>query len=129
MNDGGTNRKDFLDALARLREGTAEDPKKTGLVVDGVIQRFEFAFEQAWKLLLTMLRHQGFDCNSPRACIKQGFQAGLIADGDGWIRMLDDRDRTSRLYDVKEALKVCLAVRQDHLPLFDALGESSAKET
>ena len=106
MNDPTTVARDYRAALARLREGADEDPARSPLVVDGVIQRFEFTFELAWKLLKAWLWHQGIECRSPRSCIKGAFQQGLIRDGDGWIVMLEDRNRTSHLYDATDAASV-----------------------
>jgi nucleotidyltransferase substrate binding protein (TIGR01987 family) len=47
----------------------------------GLIQFFEMAFEQGWKLLKDYLTEQGFDINSPREAIKQAFQNQLIVNG------------------------------------------------
>jgi nucleotidyltransferase substrate binding protein (TIGR01987 family) len=128
MNEPRISSRDFRAALARLREGLAEDPTKSGLVVDGVIQRFEFTFELAWKLLKAMLWREGIDCRSPRACVKEAFQQGMIHDGEGWIAMLEDRNRTSHLYDEKEALTVYRAVTATYVALFDALEEMVSSE-
>ena len=73
MNERGAVSTEFSRALARLRTGVAEDPEKSDLVYDGVIQRFEFCFELAWKLLKSLLHHQGIESQSPRACINEGY--------------------------------------------------------
>jgi nucleotidyltransferase substrate binding protein (TIGR01987 family) len=67
MNDTPINSRDFGCALARSREGVAEDPASSTLVVNGVIQRFDLTFELAWKLMKAMLLHEGIECRSPRA--------------------------------------------------------------
>jgi nucleotidyltransferase substrate binding protein (TIGR01987 family) len=121
MNDTPINDRDFRSAVARLREGVAQDPASSPLVIDGVIQRFEFTFEQAWKLLKSMLRHEGFDCQSPRGCIKEAFQQGMIRDGDGWIAMLEDRNRTAHLYDEKDALFIYRTILSRYVALFGEL--------
>ncbi len=66
MNDPTIAARDFRAALARLRAGVSEDPALSTLIMDGVIQRFEFTFELAWKLLEAMLWHEGIECSSPR---------------------------------------------------------------
>ena len=106
MNDRGALSIEFSRALARLRTGVAEDPEKSDLVYDGVIQRFEFCFELAWKLLKSLLHHQGIEGSSPRACIKEAHRAGLLTDGDAWIGMLEARNRTSHIYDQEDARAV-----------------------
>jgi hypothetical protein len=42
--------RDYQNALRRLNEG-AVLPVDNPIVIDGVIQRFEFSFELAWKWL------------------------------------------------------------------------------
>jgi nucleotidyltransferase substrate binding protein (TIGR01987 family) len=128
MNDDRLSTEDFSAALSRLREGSAEDPAKTSLVIDGVIQRFEFTFEQSWKAMQTALRRQGFDCRSPRGCIKQAFQAGIIRDGNAWILMLEDRNKTSHLYDAREALAIFLKIRDKYVALFGELERALAEQ-
>ena len=111
MNDRMIMAKEFSRALARLREGTAEDPAKSDLVIDGVIQRFKFSFELGWKLLKSLLHHEGVECASPRGCIKEAIRAGILADGDAWIGMLEARNRTSQLYDRDDAQAIYEAIK------------------
>ncbi len=39
----------YTKAVMRLEQGLKEDPHDHDIVIDGVIQRFEFCFELAWK--------------------------------------------------------------------------------
>ena len=41
------------------------------MYLDATIQRFEFCFELAWKLMKTVLEYEGIDVNSPRSCIRE----------------------------------------------------------
>jgi nucleotidyltransferase substrate binding protein (TIGR01987 family) len=111
MNDRIVVAKEFSRALARLREGASEDPAKCDLVIDGVIQRFEFSFELGWKLLKSILHHEGIECASPRGCIKEAVRIGILRDGDGWIGMLEARNRTSHLYDGDDAKAIYESIR------------------
>ena len=90
-------------------------PRATDLVVDGTIQRFEFAFELAWKLMQAALRAQGLDAASPRAAIKVAFQIGWLPDGEGWIDMLEDRNKTSHLYDETAAQTIYDKIKRQHI--------------
>ncbi|ASL25052.1 hypothetical protein ACG10_01195 [Azotobacter chroococcum] len=49
------------------------------------------------------------------------FSAGLIADGQGWMQMLTDRNRTSHTYNEETAEAILLNIRQQHHPLLKAL--------
>jgi nucleotidyltransferase substrate binding protein (TIGR01987 family) len=68
---------------------------------EGVIQRFEYTFELAWKTLKDYLVYSGvaFDQITPRSVIKQAFTARIIADGQTWIDMLEQRNAMSHTYD------------------------------
>jgi len=126
MNEPTINGTDFRAALARLKEGVAEDPGVSSLVMDGVIQRFEFTFELAWKLLKALLWREGTECRSPRSCIKEAYEQGMIGDGEGWIIMLEDRNRTSHLYDEDDARTVYRTIGDRYVSLFDNLAEAAA---
>lgn len=112
---------DYSKALARLAEAAGQDAAGNDIIVDGTIQRFEFTFELGWKLVKSFLGYQGIECRSPRACIKEAFQFGLVQDGDQWISMLEDRNRTSHLYDEQEARSIYEAIRTIYLPLLARL--------
>jgi len=94
-------------ALASLKIGITDNP--TDLERDGAIQRFEYSFDLSWKALKTVLQHLGVeDCKSP---IK-AFQAGLIhdlieaEDQELWLRMLDDRNRSTHVYLEEVAISI-----------------------
>ena len=87
----------FEAAVSRLREAL-EDYRSTPLssVRDGVIQRFEFCAELAWKTMREYLLDQGYtEINSPKAVIRQAFAYGMIEDADGWVRLMNDRNLNS----------------------------------
>lgn len=115
--------KDFQKAFILLQEAINEDPDKS-IIIDGTIQRFEFTFELSWKLMKAILNYQGIDCAAPRDAIKEGFQKNLIADGEGWIEMLDDRNRTSHLYDEKESEKIYAKIKTIYVRLFLCLDKA-----
>lgn len=108
-------RTDYRAALARLEAALTADPRTTDLVLDGTIQRFEFAYELAWKLMQAYLRVQGIEAASPRAAIKEAFRVGWLPDGDGWIDMLGDRNKTSHLYDEAAAQTIYDKIKQQHI--------------
>ncbi|MFH1877459.1 MAG: nucleotidyltransferase substrate binding protein [Candidatus Omnitrophota bacterium] len=116
---------DFEKALQRLNEALNEDISKGSVIVDGTIQRFEFTFELAWKLAKNILAFQGIEANSPRSAIKEAFRSKLITDGNGWIDMLEDRGKTSHIYDEKNALEIYEKIKKKHYPLLKAFRDAS----
>lgn len=111
----------FTDAVARLREAL-DDYSKMPLdsIRDGVIQRFEFCTELAWKTMREYLIDQGYtELNSPKAVVKQAFAFGMIQDQAAWIALLNDRNLTSHVYDESTAKLIFNRIEQQHLALFD----------
>lgn len=112
----------FEAAVSRLREAL-EDYRSTPLssVRDGVIQRFEFCAELAWKTMREYLLDQGYtEINSPKAVIRQAFAYGMIEDADGWVRLMNDRNLTSHVYDERTAEEIFRRIESVYLALFDA---------
>lgn len=108
---------DFRKALERLKEALDEDLSKGNIIVDGAIQRFEFTFELAWKLAKAVLNYNGIEAETPRPVIKEAFKAKIIEDGESWIDMLEDRNKTSHIYDEAQALTIYNKIKESHANL------------
>lgn len=109
---------DFSHALERLQEAVKEKVSdKGGIIVDGTIQRFEFTFELAWKLARATLAYNGIEADTPRLVIKEAYKAKLIQDGEAWIDMLEDRNRSSHIYDEKQAFKIYSKIKSNHFKI------------
>jgi nucleotidyltransferase substrate binding protein (TIGR01987 family) len=94
--------ENFEHASGLLREALAIDPSEmSDLEKEGVVQRFEYTFELAWKTLKDYLVYSGvvFDQITPRSVIKQAFAAKIIVDGRTWIDVLEQRNLMSHTYD------------------------------
>lgn len=113
----------FSQALERLQEALADSASSTNTVMrDGVIQRFEFTAELAWKSCREILLDEGFvNIDSPKAVMRQALASGLITDGDGWFDLLQARNITSHMYSEDQAAAIYQNIRQIYLPLFLSL--------
>ena len=112
---------DFEKALSRLELVLQEDPAKTDAIIDATIQRFEFTFELAWKLTRDVLLYNGIEVDHPRAVIKEAFQKKFFEEGDAWIQMLEDRNKTSHIYDEREALQIYDKIKKNYCHLLENL--------
>ena len=114
--------KDFESALQRLEEGL-QVPGKDSLAIDGIIQRFEFTFEISWKLMKAFMEEEGIMgvCLSPKTTVRQAFKRELIIDGQGWIDMIMDRNRTSHIYDENMSRAIYKNIQNKHITLFREL--------
>ena len=88
--------EDLEKTITRLEE--AVKLKKTDIVRDSAIKRFELCFDLAWKNIQIYARKEGMDCHSPRGCIKTAFQLNLIEYDERWLEMLEDRNLTVHMY-------------------------------
>ncbi len=120
--------QDFNNALGRLKEALSQDLSKGSIVVDGTIQRFEFTFELAWKLIKSILNYNGLDVESPRPVIKEAFRSKTIKNGQEWVDMLEDRNKTSHLYDEKQALKIYEKIKNNHYQILNNFNIEIEKE-
>lgn len=95
--------QNFDRAFVLLRDALAGEPAKLSpLEKEGVIQRFEYTFELAWKTLRDYLEAGGLVIApvTPRQVIKEAFAAKVIGHGAVWIAMLDHRNLLSHTYDL-----------------------------
>ena len=114
----------YLSAYDRLAWAVAElarDPLDE-LRRDGLIQRFEFTFELAWKSLKEYLEAQGFArLTTPREVLREAYAAELI-DGEAvWLSMLDARNQTSHLYDEDVSAEIAARICGEYLAPLGAL--------
>lgn len=92
----------FDRALGLLQAALANGPGAlNALEKEGVVQRFEYTLELAWKTIKDFLEDSGvvLTAVTPRQVIKDAFAARLIADGQTWIDMIDHRNLLSHTYD------------------------------
>ena len=74
---------------------------------DSAIQRFEIAFDLAWKTLREKLRADyGVDAPSPKKCFQEAFKQGIIENDAVWIDMTDMRNEKMDVYDENVAERV-----------------------
>ena len=116
----------YINALAQLEQAVAiyQKSQQDALYRDGLIQRFEFTVELAWKSIKEYLEDQGSiisSISSPRAILKEAFAAGVIHDGESWNKILTARNITSHVYDEKTAIGVADQICNEFLPPLQAL--------
>ncbi|HEY2384528.1 MAG TPA: nucleotidyltransferase substrate binding protein [Terriglobia bacterium] len=104
----------------------------TLLEKEGVVQRFEYSFELAWKMIKDFLEEGGLVISpiTPRQVLKDAFGARVLADGKVWIDMLDHRNLLSHTYDSVVFEEAVDAIAQRYLPAMRTLYKSfSAKSS
>lgn len=114
-------------ALTRLDEAVAltRQRKLSQLENLGLIQTFEFCYELGWNTLRDFLVWQGIEgIIGSRDTIREAFSKNLIDDGQGWMEMLIDRNRTSHTYNEEVAAAILGNILQRYHPLLKALEQT-----
>lgn len=106
-------------ACLQLEEGVKTARDQLGR--DGVIQRFEFTFELFWKALKIILREKGIEARTPKDALKEAFGLEWIVEENLYLNMLEDRNKTSHIYDKKTADEIYGRVSKDYLPAIKAV--------
>ena len=108
-------KQDLIKASNRLEEALSEGI--SDLAIDGVLHRFEFTFELAWKTMKDYLEYQGIvgKIGSPREIIKEAFAAKLIEDGEIWIKMMLSRNELSHLYDEEASREIYDNIKENYM--------------
>ena len=118
------------EALELLHEGKLDQ-----LAQEGLIQRFEYCTELAWKTIKDYLESQNiiFTQLTPRAVIKEGVATQFIERGEDWINLLDARNKMSHTYDFEEFEAVIEEIKDRYIlcfsDLYEKLAEADANES
>jgi nucleotidyltransferase substrate binding protein (TIGR01987 family) len=90
----------------------------------GLVKGFEFTFELSWNLLKDYLESKGFkDFHGSKDTFKLAFQEGLISDGEVWMEMIDNRNRSSHTYEESIARQIISLVLSKYFVKFKELSE------
>jgi nucleotidyltransferase substrate binding protein (TIGR01987 family) len=116
MNEEAENRIDFTSfesALGSLKKavdratGAPDDEE----VRDAVIQRFEYTFELAWKMIKRQLEVESaipseIDTLSFRSLMREAAEKGMIQSFEPWMVYREQRNITSHTYSQEKAESV-----------------------
>lgn len=108
----------YKKAFALLREIVEERDLNTlsNIEKEGVIKRFEFSTELAWKTLKDKMQYDGivFDKVAPKPVLKQAYQGKYINDIDIWLRMINDRNLMVHTYNFSDVNKIIAAIKDEY---------------
>ena len=111
----------FRKALALLGEAVQLCSQRTlsELEEQGLVQRFEFTHELAWRVIKDYFEYQGqTTITGSRDAIRDAFNRGLIEDGDSWMEMIKSRNLSSHTYDRDTVADITEKVIHSYYPLF-----------
>ncbi|MEA1051051.1 HI0074 family nucleotidyltransferase substrate-binding subunit [Lamprobacter modestohalophilus] len=114
---------DFLKGVYQLERAVAQPFDE--FTRDATIQRFEFCYELAWKMLKLRLEQEGISALSPRQALREALQAALIGDGNVWSEIQRYRNLTSHTYDERLANEVYAFIADTALVRFQTLAREA----
>jgi len=108
--------QNFERAFQQLTAAVVRIDELSDLEKEGLIQRFEYSFELAWKTLKDFLESQDVIARFPRDVVRQAFHYELIVDGDIWMDMLEKRNLMAHTYNEENFRKAIESIGQDYYP-------------
>lgn len=115
----------YRRAFGLLREAIEQEQPLSQLEKEGVIQRFEYTMELAWKTMKDYLDYEGvvLEPVTPRNVIRRAFESGVIRQGEVWQTALDARNSMSHTYNFAVFERVIVDIRVSYLSAFAELYE------
>jgi nucleotidyltransferase substrate binding protein (TIGR01987 family) len=88
---------------------------------EGLIQRFEYTHELAWKVMKDYIEYQGAaEIGGSRDATREAFKIGLITDGEVWMDMIKSRNLTTHTYNEATTDGIFIKIINDYFALFKA---------
>lgn len=115
--------EDYHKALNRLEIALTKTLDEDDLYLDATIQRFEFTFELAWKLMKAVLEYEGIEATSPRSSIREAWKQHLIGDAEKWLDMQVKRNLSSHTYNEETAQDIYRHIKEDYIDLLQDLDQ------
>lgn len=115
----------YRNALKRLTVAvrTIENAYDMGdeiddLLREGLIQRFEYTHELAWKVMKDYAEYQGYtEIHGSRDAMRKALEMELI-DCSDWLRTIEARNLTSHSYDEDTVAEIYDTIVGVYYPLF-----------
>jgi len=120
--------ENFKKAYRQFFEAVSSVDKLSVLEKEGMIQRFEYTFELAWKTLKDFLDAKNVDAKYPREVIKKAFEYEIIEDGETWLEMLEQRNLMAHTYSEEIFTKAVQMICGKYYPAIEQVYEFLLKE-
>ena len=105
--------ENYSKALSQLLDAVelANQRKLSKLEQQGLIQAFEYTHELAWKTLQDFLNYKGNEeIYGSKDVVRAAFKYGLVQDGEVWMDMIKNRNKTSYTYNEETAEEIIKAI-------------------
>ena len=105
--------KAFL-LLQEIVESKDDLSEFEAIVQEGIVQRFEYTFELAWKTLKDRMEADGLQLEriSPKYIFKDAYKSKYIDNIELWIEMTNDRNLMSHTYDSSKLTEMLKNIKE-----------------
>lgn len=111
--------KNFIDENDVKVDDDEVESVLAEMVKEGLIQRFEYTHELAWKVMKDYADYQGAtNISGSRDAIRVSLQMNLIDSGEIWIDMMLSRNKTSHTYNDETANEIYFKILKEYYPEF-----------
>lgn len=96
--------ENFYKALFRLNDAVILSKQRilSDLEKQGLIKAYEFTYELAWNVMKDYFIYQGTTgITGSRDAIREAVIQQIIIDGDTWMEMVSNRNKTTHTYDAE----------------------------
>lgn len=103
----------------------AKQRKLGEIEMTALIKYFELSYETGWNLMKDWLEYEGYsNIAGSRDAIRHAFTAGIVDDGESWMDMIRNRNRTAHIYNEDVAREIAGLILNRYLPAMSALMET-----
>jgi nucleotidyltransferase substrate binding protein (TIGR01987 family) len=111
------NYEKALKQLTEALEQFGNNP--IDIIKEGIVQRFEFTHELAWKVMKDYLQYEDFrNTTGSRSATCEAFNKGILEQGQIWMDMIESRNKTVHTYDEAILNAEFDKIRNLYAPLF-----------
>ncbi|MFN3800360.1 nucleotidyltransferase substrate binding protein [Belliella pelovolcani] len=117
--------ENYQKAFSQLKSAIEDNGvNPIDIIKEGILQRFEFTHELAWKVMKDYLEFEGIqNITGSRSATREAFNIGLIQKGQIWMDMIESRNKTVHTYNQDVLIVEFKKVVEDYFVLFDAFEE------
>ncbi len=108
-----------MKSLYHTMSEVYKESSDSEMYLSGLTADFDRLFELGWKTVKEYLKGEGFSSaksGSPKQILKLAYQQGLICNEEIWLKMLDDRNDDTHLYNESSARSYAARIERDYLP-------------
>lgn len=89
----------------------------------GIIQAFEFTYEQCWHTLKKLAQQNGVSASSPKSAFSFAFKMSFFAASEEplCLKMIEDRNKANHTYRDVVAQEVFDRIQKDYLKAFQGI--------